>query len=162
MSLLAAGRTASATTASTSAQVPSSHSADDPVIRPMPLSDPPPSSARPVLNLLPREAPSLEGNIDFVPGFRVSFSEADQILVEYRTVMLLQFPFVPISSCTAHEMYEDQPLLLKTIVYTCRPQSWPLQEATDRWFREQFAIRIVILNEKSLELLQSLLVYIAW
>ncbi|KAH8660104.1 hypothetical protein BX600DRAFT_467243 [Xylariales sp. PMI_506] len=100
--------------------------------------------------------------IEFVAGFRVSFAEADRILHEYLTDLLPTFPFVPITHCSARDLYDEKPLLLKTIIYSCRPQPPSVQSAIDRWYREYFAYHIVVLNERRLELLQSILVFVAW
>lgn len=100
--------------------------------------------------------------IDFVAGFRVSFAEADRILHEYRTDMLPNFPFVPISHCSARDMYNEQPLLLKTIISSCRPQPTTVENVIDQWYREYFAYNIVVLNESRLELLQAILIFVAW
>lgn len=106
--------------------------------------------------------PVSEGSIEIVPGFCISFTEADRVLEEYRTTMLFQFPFVPIPLTQSSEMHRSHPLLIKAIIYACRPQVLQDQENINRWFVEHFARHIVILNEKSIELLQAVLVFLAW
>lgn len=76
--------------------------------------------------------------------------------------MLFQFPFVPIPLTKSREMCRSHPLLIKAIIYACRPQDAHDQETINRWFVEHFARHIVILNEKSIELLQAILVFLAW
>ncbi|KAI0848524.1 hypothetical protein F5Y00DRAFT_253436 [Daldinia vernicosa] len=100
--------------------------------------------------------------IDFPAGFRVSLVEADQVLFEYRTTMQPNFPFVHLPPWSAREMLRDRPLLLKAIIYVCRPQPWPVKCEIEKWFREHFALHLVVQKERSLELLQAVLIYIAW
>lgn len=45
-----------------------------------------------------------ESSISIVPGFDVSFLEADQVLQEYMNTMLPEFPFVPLSFKSSSEM----------------------------------------------------------
>ncbi|KAI1655964.1 hypothetical protein F4813DRAFT_365923 [Daldinia decipiens] len=103
-----------------------------------------------------------EEYIDFPAGFRVSVVEADQVLFEYRTTMQPSFPYVNLPPWSAREMLQDRPLLLKAIIYVCRPQPWPVKCEIEKWFREYFALHVVVQEERSLELLQAILIYIAW
>ncbi|OTB17135.1 hypothetical protein K445DRAFT_21325 [Daldinia sp. EC12] len=103
-----------------------------------------------------------DGYIDFPAGFRVSLIEADQILFEYRTTMQPNFPFIHLPPRSAREMLQDQPLLLKAIIYVCRPQPQAVKCEVEKWFREYFALHAVVNEERDLELLQVILIYIAW
>lgn len=103
-----------------------------------------------------------EQSIDIVVDFSVTLLEADQILHEYTSSMLPNFPFVPITSHRAQDMYREQPLLLKAIISSCRPQMGSVRTSVDQWFREYFAYHVAVLNECRLELLQAMLVYVAW
>lgn len=111
-----------------------------------------------------RTASSLEPeqHVDIVPGFSVSLPEAAQLLNEYRTEMLPAFPFCPVPNMGARQMLQEQPLLLKAIINSCRPPLWPLKGVVNEWFRSHLAHRIVVVNEKSLEHLQTILLLIAW
>ncbi|EEU46738.1 uncharacterized protein NECHADRAFT_77432 [Fusarium vanettenii 77-13-4] len=64
----------------------------------------------------PTSYPQQDAFINVVPSVQFSFAEAGQVLQEYKTEMLLQFPFVPLSSIDAHDLYKRKPLLLKTIL----------------------------------------------
>lgn len=106
---------------------------------------------------------SRSDSIYIVPGFQLSFSEADTILEEYMAVMLPQFPFSPLPSRSSYDMYKEKPFLLKTILWVCRPPA--LEAATsafEDWFRHYIAQQIVVLTNKTLELVQALLVFLAW
>ncbi|KAI1379829.1 hypothetical protein F4677DRAFT_464064 [Hypoxylon crocopeplum] len=105
--------------------------------------------------------PSRPGLIAIVPGFEVSFSDADQILEEYIVTMIPQFPFVPLPSHNAYEMYKDRPLLLKTILWVCKPPGPEAYAAFESWFRQHIAHQAVVLMNKNLELIQVLLVFFA-
>lgn len=100
--------------------------------------------------------------IELAAGFRVTFAEADQILQEYKSHMLPHFPFVPMTHYSAHDMNREQPILLKTIITSSRPQTISVEKLISQWYREYFAYHIVVLNERRLELLQAILVFVAW
>ncbi|ETS78504.1 hypothetical protein PFICI_10566 [Pestalotiopsis fici W106-1] len=121
-----------------------------------------PLTSQPSGTALAQTAAISEETIEIVPGFCVSFLEADQILEDYRSNMLSQFPFVPIPFTKSQDIYHSQPLLVKAIIYASRPQNAPMTDKVNRWFREYFAHHIVVLNEKSLEILQAILVFLAW
>ncbi|RTE71516.1 hypothetical protein BHE90_014088 [Fusarium euwallaceae] len=110
----------------------------------------------------PASYPSQDAFINIVPGFQISFIEADQVLQEYTAEMLPQFPFVPLPSLDAYEMYKRKPLLLKTILWVCRPPGPEAYGVLENWFRQHVAYQTVVLMNKSLEIVQALLVYFAW
>lgn len=101
--------------------------------------------------------------IHIVPDFALSSAEADAILNLYRTSYVLHCPFVPIPvTAAAAELEHTSPFLLRTILQAVAPQSAAVQKSVDRWFRQTVAQRVVVEQERSLELLQALLVFIAW
>lgn len=102
------------------------------------------------------------GLIFIVPGFEISFAEADQVLQEYMTTMVPEFPFVPLSSEKSSDMFKDKPLLLKTILWVCRPPPPEASSAFENWFRQHIANQTVVLMNKDLELVQAILVFLAW
>ncbi|OQE18700.1 hypothetical protein PENSTE_c017G09783 [Penicillium steckii] len=104
----------------------------------------------------------LHGSIFIVPGFEVSLSEADQVLEEYMTTMVPEFPFVPFPSKNSSQMLKDKPLLLKTILWVCRPPPPEVSATFESWFRQYIANETVVLMNKNLELVQAILVFLAW
>jgi hypothetical protein len=54
----------------------------------------------------PASYPQQDAFISIVPGFQISFAEAGQVLQEYMTEMLPQFPFVPLPSIDAYDLYK--------------------------------------------------------
>lgn len=105
---------------------------------------------------------SSEHSISIVPGFDVSFQEADQVLQEYMTTMLPEFPFVPLLFKDSSDMLRNQPLLLKTILWVCRPPPPETSAAFESWFRRHIAEQTVVLMNKNVELVQAILVFLAW
>lgn len=73
------------------------------------------------------------------------------------------FPFVRLPySCTAASMAEDRSFLLLAAVSAASSKYCHLQDALIRQFRESLSQRVVMAGEKDLDLLQGLLVHLAW
>jgi hypothetical protein len=73
------------------------------------------------------------------------------------------FPFVSVSkNASVSSMAEDRPFLLMAILNVCSSRVPSLQQKTDERFRRVLSKRIVFHDEKSLDYIQGLLVYIAW
>jgi len=106
---------------------------------------------------------STGSSVEILPGLGVTFAEADLALDEYRKVYSPQFPFVPIHPRTpAAELYGMQPFLFRMIVQVVVPQSVKTQHAAKLWFRDYIARHVVCRAEKRLELLQGILLFLAW
>ncbi len=102
-------------------------------------------------------------HFELVPGVRISFGEADRALDEYRTWFSPSFPFVPLpAQASAYDMYMEQPFLFRTIVQVALPQDAQAQQFARRWFRESIAQSVVVRQETRLELLQAMLIFLAW
>lgn len=108
--------------------------------------------------------PSAAGeSVDIVKGFRVTFYEAERALNIYRSIYSPYFPFVPIPvMMTAYEFYDRYPFLFRSIVVITTPQSPAAQAEYRVWFREYIAHHVVVNNEKRLEILQGILIHLAW
>lgn len=78
------------------------------------------------------------------------------------TVMFPQFPFVPLPCHNAYDMFKDKPLLLKTILWVCRPPRPVAYAGFENWLRQHIAHQTVVLANKGLELVQTILVFLAW
>ena len=94
------------------------------------------------------------------PGFQVS--EADNVLSDYMVNMTPEFPFVPLRSGTSSWMLKKTPLLTKTILGVCRPPAPDVSAAFENWLRKTIAHETVVLGNKNIELVQSILVFLAW
>lgn len=110
-----------------------------------------------------RPTPPVVEYIEIVPGFRMTFDEADRALNLYRSVYAPYFPFVLIPvMLTAYELHDKKPFLFRTIISVTAPQSPVTQSEIKLWFREYIAQHVVVNNEKRLEILQAILVHLAW
>ena len=78
------------------------------------------------------------------------------------TTMVPEFPFVPLSTKNSSSMLKDKPLLLKTILWVCRPPPPEVSAVFESWFRQHVANEAVVLMHKELELVQAILVFLAW
>ena len=92
-------------------------------------------------------------------------ARAEQILNLYRNELIPYFPFVLIPHISASEFQKDRPFLFKTIAvaagyqYSTRPMS---SEHLVVDILRELSERVLIKGEKNLDLLQGVLVIIAW
>lgn len=85
----------------------------------------------------------------------------DYLLDKFRG-MASYFPFVQLSETwTAVSMAEGRPFLLLAAVAAASSE-FHLQDALVRQFKESLSKRVVVAGEKDLDLLQGLLVHLAW
>lgn len=101
--------------------------------------------------------------VEIVKGFRVSFYEADRALNLFRSIYSPYFPFVVVPvMTTSSDLYERSSFLFRTIVAVTVPQSPAVQADFKSWFKEYIAQHVVVNNERRLEILQAILIYLAW
>lgn len=108
--------------------------------------------------------PALVGNasLEFVPGFGVTVLESERYLDLYREEYMPRYPFVVIPrNMSAQEMYTDSPCLFWTIMVATKPHTGSTMVIREQ-FRRMLSERIFIHKEKTTELLQAILVLIAW
>ncbi|EGX93285.1 hypothetical protein CCM_04658 [Cordyceps militaris CM01] len=102
-------------------------------------------------------------HIDISPGFSVSMKEADAAIRLYRTAYMPYFPFVPIPvTMTAAELHDSAPFFARTLLQMTVPAPASVQKEAQRFFRQQLAQHVVVNQERRLELLQAILVFVAW
>ena len=88
--------------------------------------------------------------------------EADALLNEYKK-MSASFPFVPLAAdMTAQHLYGDSPMLFLAIMTASSWREHQRQMALDAIFRQELANRTIIRPRRTLGLVQSVLVYLAW
>jgi hypothetical protein len=63
---------------------------------------------------------------------------------------------------SAYELYEEAPFLLCTILTVVAAQTLAVQRSVQRWFRQYLAEHLVVEQERRLELLQAILIFVAW
>lgn len=84
-------------------------------------------------------------------------------LVDRFRAMIPYFPFVPLpSDLSITELAAERPFLLLAMV-TCAASKYPrLQKALNEELKETLCCEAIVDGERSLDLLQGLLVYLAW
>lgn len=89
--------------------------------------------------------------------------EAEKLLLEFKTNLAEQFPFVvlPLESMS-QSLHQERPLLWKAIMVASSHDNSHCQMTLGANLMEDLIMRLLFKTEKSLDLLQSLLVLIAW
>ncbi|CAN8103248.1 unnamed protein product [Discula destructiva] len=102
-------------------------------------------------------------SVEIVKGFRVSFYEADRALNLFRSIYSPYYPFVTIPvMMTSSELFDTTPFLFRTVVAITTPQLPAIQAEYKMWFREYVAQHVVVNGERRLEILQAILIHLAW
>ena len=115
---------------------------------------------------------SFEGSDDSVGEMTVSqklfvrgildYEKAQKLLWLFRD-MALYFPFVILpADATVESMSEENPFLFLALLAVTSSAEKPLQKTLDEEFRNALSSKVVINGEKSIDVLQGLLVYLAW
>ncbi|KAK1507442.1 hypothetical protein CTAM01_02554 [Colletotrichum tamarilloi] len=109
------------------------------------------------------EAGFPSGSYQLLPGFTIAAEKAEEYLSIYRTRMVPNFPFVPIEpEVTARDLHNQKRFLFWCIMQAIVPQTATVQKSVDDWVRKHAAMHIIVHKEKKIELLQGLIVYVAW
>jgi len=96
-------------------------------------------------------------------GFEVETQEADFLLLEFRTQMSPQFPFIVIPpDATAETLCQERPMVWKAIMTAASYHNASRQEDLGWKLMEEFSQRLLLRAEKSLDLLQAVLIHISW
>ncbi|KAE9365265.1 hypothetical protein N431DRAFT_549513 [Stipitochalara longipes BDJ] len=95
--------------------------------------------------------------------FDLPNQEGAFLLLEFRTSMAPQFPFVVIpQEATSESLRNERPMLWKAIVTAASCLNPSRQEVMGWEIMEELTTRLLLKAEKSLDLLQALLIHIAW
>lgn len=99
-----------------------------------------------------------------VPSHQELFrSDPESLLTLYRVYMTDQFPFVVLPvEMTANDLQRQKPFLLKVILMVASVRDMAGQTKMAEGIMEHVAQNMILRGEKSLDLLQGLLVFIAW
>ncbi|KAI9040333.1 alkaline D-peptidase [Aspergillus affinis] len=105
----------------------------------------------------------LTGQGDVIDQGILSMETADYFLEVFKSRMAMHFPFVVIPPGTgSSDLRQKKPFLLLAVLASSTYEDLPLQRRLGRDIKDQIASRMVINGEVSFELLQGLLVYLAW
>jgi hypothetical protein len=93
----------------------------------------------------------------------LTLDEADSFLAYFQKEMSPYFPFVMIAAhLDARIIARKNPFLLLAILTIATGEQPDLQRSLDREFCKVLATKVMVNGERSLEILQGLLIYIAW
>lgn len=93
----------------------------------------------------------------------IDIRDPETILNFYRNNIADKFPFVVITpSTTAYALSRDKPLLFKAIVMVASAQDVKAQAAMAEEIVEYLSLHLLLRSEKSLDMLQGLLVFMGW
>ena len=100
---------------------------------------------------------------DVIDDEMLDMEAASRYLEIFRTVMVHRFPFVVISpSVTAQELREKKPFLFLTVLAAASYENMPLQRRLGKEIKHVVSSRMIFGGESSIEILQGILVYLAW
>ena len=98
-----------------------------------------------------------------VSQYKLDEQEAENLLIEFKANMAEQFPFVVIQpNYTSQSLHHDRPLLSKAIIVAASHENSDRQMALGADLMENLTTRLLFRAEKSLDILQALLILIAW
>ncbi|KAF7555776.1 hypothetical protein G7Z17_g1910 [Cylindrodendrum hubeiense] len=101
--------------------------------------------------------------LELFPGFRITHDQADGHLEAYRRDLMPVFPFVTFpEDVTSRDLYAHSPFLFWTIMSVTAQLPKDVQAETKVWFRKYIAEHVVVQQEKRLDMLQAILIYLAW
>ena len=99
----------------------------------------------------------------FASGIDVGAEDIDTVLQAYLDKKTEYFPFVRIKTdTTAKDLHKERPFLLRTIILISSCRSRSAQIASRKIIMEYLSVHMLVCEERSLDLLQGLLIYIAW
>ncbi|KAF5668159.1 cercosporin resistance [Fusarium heterosporum] len=105
----------------------------------------------------------LATDLELFPGFRVSQQQAAECINVYRRDYVPNFPFVPVPKhITPHELYAESSLLFWTILAVVSPLEEKVQLEFKLWFRRYLAEHVIVQQERTVDILQSILIYLGW
>ncbi|KAE8424016.1 hypothetical protein BDV36DRAFT_290113 [Aspergillus pseudocaelatus] len=104
-----------------------------------------------------------ETRLDVIAQGLVNMETAQSLIDLYKSDMRLHFPFVVISSqVTASDLRQQKPFLFLAVLASAAYSNMPLQRLLGKEIRKVIASRMVLHGEVSFELLQGILVFLAW
>ncbi|KAF5694349.1 cercosporin resistance protein [Fusarium denticulatum] len=106
---------------------------------------------------------TLQRTLDIVDRGFVSLAEAQNLLDNYRNKAIEHFPFVPLSpETTVASLRSNKPFLFMCIMATMKFDNCSIQHQISEEIKNQAHQRVLMQSESTLEILQGLLIYLAW
>ncbi|KAJ5167138.1 uncharacterized protein N7482_005919 [Penicillium canariense] len=104
-----------------------------------------------------------DGDKDVIKRGFLSLKTAENYLESFKTMMTPHFPFVVIPQhFSAAQLREDKPFLFLAIMASASYEDMPLQRSLGAEVKKAVASRLIFNGEVSFDLLQGLLVSLAW
>lgn len=104
-----------------------------------------------------------DGEKDVVDRGYLSVETAQTYLIVFQTVMTPHFPFVIIPpDVSVHHLRLDKPFLFLAILAAASYENMPLQRSLGAEVKKAVSARMILNGEVSFDMLQGLLVYLAW
>ncbi|OQU94426.1 hypothetical protein CLAIMM_00782 [Cladophialophora immunda] len=103
------------------------------------------------------------GQFDVIDNGVLTMASADTLLETYKQVHTKFFPFVVVAPETdAATLRRDKPVLFLAIMTACLEADHMVQRRLGAELKRIISERVLIGNERSIELLQALLVHLSW
>jgi hypothetical protein len=122
------------------------------------------SSVQPLTSMTPMSSlwQKFDESQDVIGKGIISYEKAETFLRAYGT-HAPNFPFVVISPTISLDfLRREKPFLLLSILTIGSTSNLPLQDILEAELRETLGRKVIFHGEKSLDLLQGLLIYLAW
>ena len=97
---------------------------------------------------------------DFILG--VKLQEAERLLRLFKCDLAVHFPFVIVPDGSVENLYQLRPVLVMAIIVAASFRSLSQQRKLAKKLLEYLSLHILLQGEKSLDLLQGLLVLASW
>ncbi|CAI7678987.1 unnamed protein product [Penicillium pancosmium] len=104
-----------------------------------------------------------DGEKDVIDRGYLTTETAQTYLIVFQTVMTPHFPFVIIPpDVSVHHLRQDKPFLFLAILAASSYENMPLQRSLGAEVKKAVSARMILNGEVSFDMLQGLLVYLAW
>jgi hypothetical protein len=117
-----------------------------------------PSSAQPQLQPQPPVDPAIS------PPYNFTWAQAESILADFKIKYLPNFPFVAFENpdISAYQLFQQRPFMFRAVLLVASPASVERKQKIQKLVMGYLAEHLLVEEERSLDLLQGLLVCIAW
>jgi hypothetical protein len=104
-----------------------------------------------------------DGDKDIIDRGMLSLETAENYLESFKSILTPHFPFVVISpQVSAVHLRHEKPFLFLAIMASTSYDNMPLQRSLGAEVKIAVASRVILNGEVSFDLLQGLLVFLAW